>query len=54
MRLDLLNAFNFKNLSDFNTNWGSNGVFMPVATANTTGNMYTVPRTLKLSMGVRW
>jgi outer membrane receptor protein involved in Fe transport len=54
MRLDLLNAFNFKNLSDFNNNWGSNGVFNPVATANTTGNMYTVPRTLKLSMGVRW
>jgi len=27
---------------------------MPIVTANTTGNMYTVPRTLKLTMGVRW
>ncbi len=54
IRLDLFNAFNFKNYSDFNVNWGSNGVFNPVVTANTIGNMYTVPRTLKLSMGVRW
>jgi len=54
MRIDLLNAFNFKNYSDFNNNWGSNGVFMPVVTANTIGNMYTVPRTLKLTMGVRF
>ncbi|HKE48972.1 MAG TPA: hypothetical protein VKB52_12980, partial [Rhodanobacteraceae bacterium] len=54
LRLDLLNAFNFKNYSDFDTNWGSNGVFNPVVTPTTNGNMYTVPRTLKITMGVRF
>jgi hypothetical protein len=54
VRLDLLNAFNFKNYSDYITNWGSNGIYAPHVALNTTGNMFTVPRTLKISMGVRW
>jgi hypothetical protein len=54
MRLDLFNVFNFKNYSDFSTNWGANGVFNPVVTAVTTGNMYTYPRTLKFQMGFRF
>ena len=54
IRGDLLNAFNFKNYSDYAVNWGSNGSYMPIALLNTTGNMFTLPRTLKLSMGVRW
>jgi hypothetical protein len=54
MRLDLYNVFNFKNYSDFNTNWGSNGVFNPVVNAVTTGNMYTYPRMLKFQMGFRF
>ncbi|MGH8171939.1 MAG: hypothetical protein ACREPX_02250, partial [Rhodanobacteraceae bacterium] len=54
VRLDLLNAFNFKNYSDYQTTWGSNGIYAPHASVNTTGNMFTVPRTLKISMGVRW
>ena len=54
MRLDLFNVFNFKNYSDFNTNWGANGVYNPVVTAVTSGNMYTYPRTLKFQMGFRF
>jgi len=54
MRLDLFNVFNFKNYSDFNTNWGANGVYNPVVTAVTSGNMYTYPRTLKLQLGFRF
>lgn len=54
MRLDLFNVFNFKNYSDFNTNWGQNGVYNPVVTAVTNGNMYSYPRTLKFQMGFRF
>jgi hypothetical protein len=54
MRLDLFNVFNFKNYSDFNTNWGANGVYNPIVTAVTNGNMYTYPRTLKLQLGFRF
>lgn len=54
LRLDLFNVFNFKNYSDFSTNWGANGVYNPIVTAVTTGNMYTYPRTLKFQMGFRF
>jgi outer membrane receptor protein involved in Fe transport len=54
VRGDLINALNFKNYSDYNNNWGTNGVYNPTPTLNTIGNMFTVPRTVKLTMGVRW
>ena len=54
LRLDILNAFNYKNYTDTLVNWGSNGVFDPVAVYNTTGNITGVPRTFKFTMGVRW
>ncbi len=40
--------------SDTLVNWGSNGVFDPMAVYNTTGNVLGVPRTFKFTMGVRW
>ena len=54
VRFDLLNAFNYKNYSDYTTNWGSNGVFNPNVIYNITGNITGVPRTFKLSAGFRW
>lgn len=54
LRADILNAFNFKNYSDYNTSWGNNGVYMPTATLNKSGNLFTVPRTLKVTLGVRF
>ena len=54
VRFDLLNAFNYKNYSDYSVNWGSNGVFNPFVIYNTTGNITGVPRTFKLSAGFRW
>jgi hypothetical protein len=54
VRFDLLNAFNYKNYSDYTANWGSNGVFNPFVIYNTTGNITGVPRTFKLSAGFRW
>jgi outer membrane receptor protein involved in Fe transport len=54
IRADLINAFNWKNYSDYNDDWGHGGVFNPTISLNTIGNMYTYPRMLKLSAGVRW
>jgi len=54
VRADLINAFNFKNYSDYTVNWGANGVYAPTISANTIGNMFTYPRLFKLSAGVRW
>jgi hypothetical protein len=54
IRGDILNAFNFKNYSDYNVNWGSNGIYNPNITFNKAGNMYTIPRTFKLTMGFRF
>ena len=54
MRVDLFNVFNFKNYSDFATNWGANGIYNPVVMAVTSGNMYTYPRTLKFQLGFRF
>jgi hypothetical protein len=54
VRFDLLNAFNYKNYSDYSVNWGSDGVFNPNVVYNTTGNITGVPRTFKLSAGFRW
>jgi outer membrane receptor protein involved in Fe transport len=55
VRLDVLNAFNYKNYVDVLTNWGSNGVLNPDPVQyNTTGNITGVPRTFKFTAGVRW
>lgn len=53
-RLDAINFFNFKNYSDYITDWGSNGQFRGYAPVNKSGNMFTVPRTIKFTMGVRF
>ena len=50
LRLDVINAFNYKNLIDVNTTYPT---FYPLA-YNPTGNITGVPRTFKFSMGVRW
>jgi hypothetical protein len=49
-RLDVLNAFNYKNYVDVLTTWPT---YFPIE-YNTTGNITGVPRTFKFSMGVRW
>ena len=54
LRLDILNAFNYKNYINTLGNWGSNGVYDPMFTYNTTGDITGVPRTFKFTMGVRW
>lgn len=53
-RLDVLNVFNYKNFVDTTVNWGANGIFDPVASYNTTGNITGVPRTIKFTVGMRW
>lgn len=50
VRLDVLNAFNYKNLVDVNSTYPT---YYPV-TYNTTGNITGVPRTFKFTLGVRW
>jgi outer membrane receptor protein involved in Fe transport len=49
-RLDIINAFNYKNLVDVVSAYPT---FYPLY-YNTTGNITGVPRTFKFSMGVRW
>ena len=55
LRLDLINAFNYKNYSTYLVNWGGNGSLnrFPVA-YDSTGNITGYPRFLKFSMGFRW
>jgi outer membrane receptor for ferrienterochelin and colicin len=50
LRLDIINAFNYKNYSDVIATYPT---FYPLA-YNTTGNITGVPRTFKFTMGVRW
>ena len=50
LRLDVLNAFNYKNLIDVNSMYPT---FYPLSYV-TTGNISGVPRTFKFTMGVRW
>jgi hypothetical protein len=54
-RLDVLNAFNWNNYADYNTNYGANGVInsTPV-TYNTIGNILGTPREVKLTLGVKF
>jgi hypothetical protein len=55
VRMDLLNAFNYENYSDYLQIWGVNGVpnSEPV-TYNQIGNITGVPRTIKATMGFRF
>ncbi len=50
VRLDILNAFNYKNLVDVDSTYPT---FFPIS-YNTTGNIDGVPRTFKFTAGVRW
>ena len=50
LRLDIINAFNYKNLIDVTSTYPT---FFPIS-YNTTGNITGYPRTFKFSMGVRW
>ena len=54
-RLNLLNAFNFKNYSSFNyDSFGSDGVYDPDISVNRYGDMRYVPRTLTVEVGVKF
>jgi outer membrane receptor protein involved in Fe transport len=55
VRLDVLNAFNYRNYADYIANWGQNGVANrdPVK-YDTVGNITGVPRTLKMSLGMKF
>jgi hypothetical protein len=54
-RLDLLNAFNTANYTDYVVNWGQNGVpSREPVTYNSIGNITGVPRTLKASLGMKF
>ncbi|PZP62620.1 MULTISPECIES: TonB-dependent receptor [Pseudoxanthomonas] len=54
-RLNLLNAFNFKNYSAYSYgDWGSNGQLDPHITINKTGDINYFPRTLTLEIGAKF
>jgi outer membrane receptor for ferrienterochelin and colicin len=54
-RFDILNVFNWKNYSDYTTNWGQSGVLNPdPVTYNKTGNIVFVPRTARFTIGMKF
>ncbi len=54
-RVNLLNAFDFKNYSSFNYNsFGSGGVYDPDISVNKYGDMRYVPRTLTVELGLKF
>ena len=54
-RVNLLNAFNFKNYSSFNyVGFGSGGIYDPNITINKTGDNLYVPRTLTFEVGFKF
>jgi hypothetical protein len=54
-RVNLLNAFNFKNYSTFNLiTAGANGTLNPEVDVDRYGNMYYVPRTITFELGVKF
>ena len=54
-RINLLNAFNFKNYSSYAYNgWGSNGNFDPDITINKTGDINYFPRTVNFEIGAKF
>ena len=52
---DVLNVFDYYNYADYLVNWGGNSAFNsnPVS-YNPTGNISGVPRTFKMTMGVKF
>ncbi|RDS82136.1 hypothetical protein DWU98_08795 [Dyella monticola] len=55
VRLDLLNAFNWNNYSDYITNYGSNGVLNRTpALYDPTGNILGTPCEVKLTLGIKF
>lgn len=56
VRADVINVFNWDNLSSYFINYGSGGVYSPVVTYNDTNTAvsYTSPRTVFLSARVIW
>jgi outer membrane receptor protein involved in Fe transport len=52
VRIDLLNAFNWKNSVDYLTNYGGGGVYNPQVSYNPTGNITGYPRTLRATAGI--
>ena len=54
-RFDVLNVFNFRNYSDLIYNFGSNGVLnRNFVSYNPTGNISFVPRTVRLTVGMKF
>lgn len=54
-RVNLLNAFDFKNYSSYAYNgFGSNGRFDPDLTVNATGDILYVPRTVTFEVGLKF
>jgi outer membrane receptor protein involved in Fe transport len=55
VRIDLINAFNWNNYVDYLESWGSNGKMNKVPVIyNPTGDITGYPRTLRVSMGLRF
>ncbi|MGA9332809.1 MAG: TonB-dependent receptor [Rudaea sp.] len=52
VRIDLINALNWKNTFGYLQNFGSNGVYDPQVTYNPTGAITGYTRTLRVSLGV--
>jgi outer membrane receptor protein involved in Fe transport len=52
VRIDLINAFNWKNSVDYLTNFGGGGVYNPQVFYNPTGNITGYPRTLRATAGI--
>jgi outer membrane receptor for ferrienterochelin and colicin len=53
-RFDVLNLFNWKNYSDVNFTIPDGTIVRTVATYNPTGNITFVPRTVRLTLGMRF
>ena len=54
-RVNLLNAFDFKNYASYAYNgFGSNGRFDPDLTINSTGDILYVPRTVTFEIGAKF
>ena len=55
VRIDLINAFNWNNYVDYLESWGSNGKMNKIPVIyNPTGDISGYPRTLKVSMGLKF
>ena len=53
-RADVINVFDNDNLSGYNINWGSGGVYNPDVSFNPYGSQFTPPRTFFTSVRVFW